>query len=126
MVASLFVSVEDGTVLRVCRDVVRLRTEKPLQFVDLTALVAERVRRSGIRDGTITVQSLHTTTAVVVNEHEPLLLDRLRRRCSSVGARATRATGTTTCRGATREPAPDERRTATPTAARCCCRPRPA
>ena len=75
MVASLFVSVEDGTVLRVCRDVVRLRTEKPLQFVDLTALVAERVRRSGIRDGTITIQSRHTTAAVVVNENEPLLIE---------------------------------------------------
>jgi len=75
MVASLFVSVEDGTVLRVCRDVVRLRTEKPLQFVDLTALLAERVRCSGIRDGTITVQSRHTTAAVVVNENEPLLIE---------------------------------------------------
>jgi thiamine phosphate synthase YjbQ (UPF0047 family) len=59
----------------VCRDVVRLRTEKPLQFVDLTALVAERVRRSGIRDGTITIQSRHTTAAVVVNENEPLLIE---------------------------------------------------
>ena len=75
MVASLFVSVEDGTVLRVCRDVVRMRTEKPLQFVDLTALIAERVRRSGIRDGTITIQSRHTTAAVVVNENEPLLIE---------------------------------------------------
>lgn len=75
MVASLFVSVEDGTVLRVCRDVVRLRTEKPLQFVDLTALIGERVRRSGIRDGTLTVQSRHTTAAIVVNENEPLLIE---------------------------------------------------
>ena len=75
MVARLFVSVEDGPVLRVCRDVVRLRTQKSLQFVDLTALVAERVRRSGIRDGTVTVQSRHTTAAIVVNENEPLLIE---------------------------------------------------
>jgi secondary thiamine-phosphate synthase enzyme len=45
--------------------------------VDLTQLVAERVRRSGVRDGTITVQSLHTTAAIVVNENEPLLLQDL-------------------------------------------------
>lgn len=77
MAASLFVTVEEGSVLRVCRDVVRLRTEGALQFVDLTALVAERVRRSGIRDGALTVQSRHTTAAIVVNENEPLLIEDL-------------------------------------------------
>ena len=78
MAASLFVSVRESTEMRVCRDLVRLRTEEPLQFVDLTALVAERVRRSGVGEGTVTVQSRHTTAAVVVNENEPLLLEDLR------------------------------------------------
>jgi secondary thiamine-phosphate synthase enzyme len=75
--ASLFVSVQEGGAFRVCRDLVHLRTQEPLQFVDLTALVAERVRRSGIIDGLVTVQSRHTTAAVVVNENEPLLLQDL-------------------------------------------------
>jgi secondary thiamine-phosphate synthase enzyme len=74
MAASLFVSVEQGAGLRVCRDLVHLRTEKPLQFIDLTAVVAERVRRSGIGEGIVTVQSRHTTAALVVNENEPLLV----------------------------------------------------
>src|SRR5260370_35123616 len=81
--ASLFVSDQEGAALRVCRDLVRLRTERPLQFVDLTELVEERVRRSGVREGMATVQSRHTTAAVLVNENEPLLLhdfeDALRR-----------------------------------------------
>lgn len=77
MAASLFVSVQEGAAVRVCRDVVHLRTGKPLQFVDLTALVAERVRRSGVRDGIVTVQSRHTTAAILVNENEPLLLQDL-------------------------------------------------
>ena len=77
MAASLFVSVQEGAVLRVCRDLVHLRTERPLQFVDLTALVAERVLRSGVSEGTVTVQSRHTTAALVVNENEPLLLEDL-------------------------------------------------
>ena len=77
MAASLFVSVQEGAAVRVCRDVVHLRTRKPTQFVDVTALVAERVRRSGVRDGVVTVQSRHTTAAVVVNENEPLLLQDL-------------------------------------------------
>lgn len=74
MGASLFVSVQEGAAVRACRDLVRLRTERPLQFVDLTDLVEERVRRSGVYEGTVTVQSRHTTAAVLVNENEPLLL----------------------------------------------------
>lgn len=74
MGASLFVSVEHGAAVRVCRDLVRLRTERCLQFVDLTELVRERVRKSGVGEGMVTVQSRHTTAAVLVNENEPLLL----------------------------------------------------
>ena len=32
------------------------------------------VAASGVRTGVVNVQTLHTTTAIVVNEHEPLLL----------------------------------------------------
>jgi secondary thiamine-phosphate synthase enzyme len=54
---------------------VRVVTGQPSQFVDITSEVAHVVTRSGIRDGLVNVQALHTTTAVVVNEHEPLLLN---------------------------------------------------
>jgi secondary thiamine-phosphate synthase enzyme len=55
-------------------DDVTLRTEIHRQYIDVTDLVAERVRRSGIRDGIVSVQTRHTTAALVVNEDEPLLL----------------------------------------------------
>lgn len=90
MAASLFVSVQEGSAVRVCRDVVHLRTERAVQFIDLTELVAERVRRSGIREGMVTVQSRHTTAAVLVNENEPLLLqdfEDLLERWAPAGAR---------------------------------------
>jgi secondary thiamine-phosphate synthase enzyme len=58
-------------------DVIHVRTREPLQFVDVTDLVAERVRCSGVAHGMVNVQTLHTTTAVVVNENEPLLLEDL-------------------------------------------------
>lgn len=74
MAASLFVSTQEGAAVRICRDLVHIRTEKPLQFVDVTELVAERVRRSGVGEGMVTVQSRHSTAAIVVNENEPLLL----------------------------------------------------
>jgi secondary thiamine-phosphate synthase enzyme len=70
-------------------DAVTLRTQARRQFIDVTELVAERVRRSGIRDGLVLVQSHHTTAAVVVNENEPLLLGDferlLERLCPSEG-----------------------------------------
>jgi secondary thiamine-phosphate synthase enzyme len=59
----------------VCRHTrLRIHTEHPTQFVDLTPDLQTFVAQSGIRSGLLNVQSLHTTVAVVVNEHEPLLL----------------------------------------------------
>ena len=57
----------------------RLRTGERLQFIDLTEAVAEEVRRSRVRHGLVCVQTLHTTTAVVVNENEPGLLEDMAR-----------------------------------------------
>ncbi len=61
--------------LKFYHDLFELRTEEPLQFIDLTELVAERVRRSGIVNGLVNVQTRHTTTAIVVNENDPGLLE---------------------------------------------------
>jgi secondary thiamine-phosphate synthase enzyme len=63
----------------VLSDVVALRTEERQQFIDLTELVQERVRRSGIRHGLVSIVSRHTTTAVAVNEDEPLLREDMAR-----------------------------------------------
>ena len=51
-----------------------ITTERPTQFIDLTDQIEEFVAASGIQDGLVNVQSLHTTAAIVLNEHEPLLL----------------------------------------------------
>jgi len=58
---------------------IRVKTAGRLQFEDITGRVEGIVRASGVRNGTVNVQSLHTTAAVLVNEHEPLLLRDLRR-----------------------------------------------
>ena len=60
---------------RICRHAgIRITTEAPTGFVDLTEQVVSLVTRAGIDTGIVHVQSLHTTAAIVVNEHEPLLL----------------------------------------------------
>jgi len=53
---------------------IRIATEHPTQFVDLTEQVEVLVAEAGINTGLVNIQTLHTTTAIVVNEHEPLLL----------------------------------------------------
>ena len=57
-----------------CRSVtLSVTTDYQTQFVDLTERLQGLVRDTGLETGILNVQSLHTTTAVVVNEHEPLL-----------------------------------------------------
>jgi secondary thiamine-phosphate synthase enzyme len=77
MAVSLFVSERESTTFRVASDLVELRSERCQQFIDLTELVLERVRRSRVWDGFVNIHTRHTTAAIVVNENEPLLLDDL-------------------------------------------------
>lgn len=50
-------------------------TKKYLEFIDITDDISTVVDNSNIQNGLINICSLHTTVAVVINEHEPLLLD---------------------------------------------------
>ena len=53
---------------------IRVATERRTEFVDLTARIEALAAEAGIHTGLVNIQSQHTTTAIVVNEHEPLLL----------------------------------------------------
>jgi len=53
---------------------VRLLTTSPCQFLDVTDELRLVVRDAALQTGLAHVQTLHTTTALVINEHEPLLL----------------------------------------------------
>jgi secondary thiamine-phosphate synthase enzyme len=71
---------EDGSMQTLARSSIfrhttlRIDTEHPTQFVDVTDQVEALVMGTEIQTGLVNIQTLHTTTAVVVNEHEPLLL----------------------------------------------------
>ena len=54
-------------------------TRYPTEFIDLTDRLERLVADAGLRFGMVNVQTLHTTMAVVVNEHEPLLLTDFRK-----------------------------------------------
>jgi secondary thiamine-phosphate synthase enzyme len=49
-------------------------TTRPTEFVDITHRLEDEVGRTGLRNGRIHLQSLHTTVGLAVNENEPLLL----------------------------------------------------
>jgi secondary thiamine-phosphate synthase enzyme len=53
---------------------IRFKTSAPTQFVDITDQLRDAVRRSGLREGRLHLQSLHTTVGLAINENEPLLL----------------------------------------------------
>lgn len=53
---------------------IQIETSQPTQFIDLTDEIERLVAESGIDTGLANIQSLHTTTAIIVNEREPLLL----------------------------------------------------
>ena len=79
MVQLAMVEEKIETGLHAHHDVIRLQTTECLEFIDLTSLVESIVARAGIRHGMVNVQTKHTTTALIVNENEPLLIEDLKR-----------------------------------------------
>jgi secondary thiamine-phosphate synthase enzyme len=57
--------------------VISVETHRPIEFVDLTGTLAAAVQGLGLLDGVVTLQTRHTTTGILVNEHEPGLLEDL-------------------------------------------------
>lgn len=51
-----------------------LKTKRGFQFFDLTGKIKRLVKKSKIKNGLLLMQTLHTTTALILNEKEPLLL----------------------------------------------------
>jgi secondary thiamine-phosphate synthase enzyme len=56
-----------------CHGTIRIWTDPTPAFIDITDQVTRFLTASRIRVGVVNVQTTHTTTAIVVNEHEPLL-----------------------------------------------------
>ena len=55
--------------------VLDFETRRKLDFLNLTTVVEELVSQSGIRDGLVVVQSLHSTAGLFVNEWQDALLE---------------------------------------------------
>src|SRR5579859_3066948 len=53
-------------------------TSDRMQLINVTDRINEIVRKSGIREGMVHLQSLHTTTAVFLNEWQDALMHDVR------------------------------------------------
>jgi secondary thiamine-phosphate synthase enzyme len=56
---------------------IRIDTTRRCEFVDITTQVGALVNALGLTSGIVTVQTRHTTTGLMINEFEPLLLEDL-------------------------------------------------
>jgi len=66
------------TGFRIFSRIVDWITSDRTQLINITDRINEIVRKSGIRDGIVHLQSLHTTTAVFINEWQDALLHDIR------------------------------------------------
>jgi secondary thiamine-phosphate synthase enzyme len=64
--------------LSVAGQMIHCDTRHKLEFVNLTELVEKQIAQSGICEGMAVVQSLHSTTALFLNEWQDALLEDLR------------------------------------------------
>ena len=64
--------------MRIGHEIFTVVTEDRLQFMDLTKRIRDLVRRFDIREGLVVLNSLHTTTALFINEWQEALIHDLR------------------------------------------------
>jgi secondary thiamine-phosphate synthase enzyme len=50
-----------------------VQTGKRIELVDITDVVMERIRQSGVREGMASLWSMHTTCALIINEAQKAL-----------------------------------------------------
>ncbi len=65
--------------LKSVHSLIDVGTLEHVEFVDLTERIAELVHQSKVSAGIASIQTRHTTTGIVVNEHEPLLISDMKR-----------------------------------------------
>ena len=73
------VALADAPSARVLCQAIEFETTTAPEFIDITDDVMSIVEEAGIQFGQVGVFSQHTTAAIKINEHEPLLLQDLAR-----------------------------------------------
>lgn len=73
--------------MKITNHVIKLTTSATLDFIDVTEKVKKIVKKHGVKNGVINIQSMHTTMAVIIQEAEPLLIGDLKKTLEKVAPR---------------------------------------
>jgi secondary thiamine-phosphate synthase enzyme len=68
-------SLSMSNTLTCCTSILHLQTTHGPEMIDITDQVEAAVRTSHVVEGSVLIYSRHTTAAIKINEHEPLLLE---------------------------------------------------
>ncbi|MBM3256702.1 MAG: YjbQ family protein [Candidatus Moranbacteria bacterium] len=60
--------------MRIRNHIIKIATQATLDFIDITEKIQSVLKKAGVKNGVVNIQSFHTTMAVIVNEAEPLLI----------------------------------------------------
>ena len=71
-------SLRPAAALQWCLETIAYHTRERLELVNITSDINEVIRKHGLKGGIVIVQSLHTTTAIFINEFQQALLDDLK------------------------------------------------
>ncbi len=61
--------------MKIYNEEITLHTEKLREFINITPSVKAAMEKSGFSDGIILVSTLHSNSAVIVNDEEPGLIE---------------------------------------------------
>lgn len=60
--------------MKIYKQKIDLQTTTQIEFIDITKQVEEIVAASGIREGQVLIFSPHTTSSIIINHNEPMLI----------------------------------------------------
>jgi secondary thiamine-phosphate synthase enzyme len=70
--------------MKILNKTLECQTKNKLHFIDITGQIKKFIKQNQLKNGLINIQSLHTTTAVIVNENEPLLLEDIKKNLEKI------------------------------------------
>jgi len=65
--------------MKTTNKIIEIKSKEQFDIVDLTNEIKSFIKKAGIKNGLINIQSLHTTAAVFIQENEPLLLQDIKK-----------------------------------------------
>jgi secondary thiamine-phosphate synthase enzyme len=70
--------------MKIKNKVLKIDTEKSLDFIDITDKIKSFIEEINITDGLVNIQSMHTTAMLLLNENEPLLIKDIKKNLESI------------------------------------------